>query len=75
MGQKGALLEQLKEGIIQSRLNERLGALFIELLRLIEVLFYGIDEMEILERILKDEKGYEMFNRLLQNEFDVNNAA
>ena len=72
---KGALFEHLKEGIIQSRLNERLWALFIELLRLIEVLFDGIDEMEILERILNDEKAYEMFNRLLQNEFDVKNAA
>ena len=64
---KGALFEHLKEGIIQSRLNERLWALFIELLRLIEVLFDGIDEMDILERILNDEKAYKMFNRLLQN--------
>jgi len=49
--------------------------LFIELLRLIEVLFDGIDEMEILERILNDEKAYEMINRLLQNELEVKKAA
>jgi hypothetical protein len=49
--------------------------LFIELLRLIEVLFDGIDEMEILERILNDEKAYQMINRLLQNELDLKNVA
>ena len=49
--------------------------MFIELLRLIEVLFDGIDEMEILERILNDEKAYEMINRLLQNELEVKKAA
>ncbi|GAI40022.1 unnamed protein product, partial [marine sediment metagenome] len=35
----------------------------------------GIDEMEILERVLNDEKAYEMINRLLQNELDMKNAA
>ena len=44
---KGALFNQVKEGIIQSRLDERLWGLFIELIRLIEVLFDGIDEMEL----------------------------
>jgi predicted nucleic acid-binding Zn finger protein len=72
---KGALFEGVRESIVQSRLNERLWGLFIELLRLIEVLFDGIDEMEILERMLNDEKAYEMINRLLQNELEVRNAA
>ena len=72
---KGALFEQVRGNIVQSRLNERLWALFIELLRLIEVLFDGIDEMEILERILNDEKAYEVINRLLQNELNLKNAA
>jgi len=72
---KGALFDQVREGIVQSRLNERLWGLFIELLRLIDVLFDGIDEMEILERVLNDEKAYEMINRLLQNDFDMKNAA
>ncbi len=44
---KGALFEGVRESIVQSRLNERLWGLFIELLRLIEVLFDGIDEMEL----------------------------
>lgn len=72
---KGALFEQVRENVVQSRLNERLWGLFIELLRLIEVLFDGIDEMEILERVLNDEKAYQMINRLLQNESDMKNAA
>ncbi len=72
---KGALFDQVREGIIQSRLNERLWGLFIELLRLIEVLFDGIDEMEILEKIFNDEKAYEIISRLLQNELEMKNAA
>jgi len=72
---KGALFEQVKEGVVESRLNERLWGLFIELLRLIEVLFEGLDEMQILERVLNDERAYQMINRLLQNELDMKNAA
>ena len=69
------MFEQVQEGIVQSRLNERLWALFLELVRLIGVLFDGIDEMEVLERILNDEKAFEMINRLFQNELDFKNAA
>ena len=72
---KGALFNHVREGIIQSRLDERLWGLFIELLRLIEVLFDGLDEMEILERILNDEKAYEMINRLLHSEPEIKKAA
>jgi predicted nucleic acid-binding Zn finger protein len=72
---KGALFNQVREGIIQSRLDERLWGLFVELLRLIEVLFDGLDEMEILERILNDDKAYEMINRLLHSEPEMKNAA
>jgi len=72
---KGVLFDQVKEDIIQSRLNERLWGLFIELIRLIEVLFDGVDEMEILEKILNDDKAYAIINQLLQNELDMKNAA
>ena len=72
---KGGLFNHIREGIIQSRLDERLWGLFIELLRLIEVLFDGIDEMEILERILNNDEAYEKINRLLQNDFEIRNAA
>jgi hypothetical protein len=72
---KGALFNQIKEGIIHSRLDERLWGLFVELLRLIEVLFDGLDEMDILERILNDDKAYEMINRLLHSEPELQKAA
>lgn len=72
---KGALFNQLREGIIETRLNERLWGLFIELLRIIETLFDGIDEMEILEKILNDDKAYDMINRILQIELEMRNAA
>jgi hypothetical protein len=71
----GALFNHLKEDIIQHRLDERLWGLFIELIRMIELLFDGIDEMEILERILQDEKAYEMIERLLPKEPNWQNAA
>ena len=72
---KGALFNHLREGIIETRLNERLWGLFIELLRIIETLFDGIDEMEILEKVLNDDKAYGMINRILQNELEMKNAA
>ncbi len=72
---KGALFNHLTEDIIQHRLDERLWGLFIELIRVIEVLFDGIDEMEIMERILQDEKAYEMIRRLLPEELELQNAA
>jgi hypothetical protein len=72
---KGALFNQVREGIIESRLNERLWVLFIELIRLIEVLFDGIDEMELWEKILNDDRAYDMINRLLPNEPEMQKAA
>ena len=72
---KGALFNQVREGIFQSRLDERLWGLFIELMRLIEVLFEGIDEMELWEKILRDERAYEMIERLLPKEPELQKAA
>ncbi len=72
---KGALFSHIREGIIQSRLNERLWGLFIELIRALEVLFDDVDEMDILHRILEDERAYKMISRLLPRESDLPNAA
>jgi len=72
---KGVLFNHVREGIIQSRLDERLWGLFIELIRLIEVLFDGIDEMELWEKILRDERAYEMIERLLPKEPELQKAA
>jgi hypothetical protein len=72
---KGALFNQVREEIIESRLDRRLWGLFIELIRLLEVLFEGIDEMELWEKILRDERAYEMIERLLPKEPELQKAA
>lgn len=60
---KGALFAQTKEDIIQYRLNERLWGLFIELVKLIEIVFEGIDCDDIITKLLCDEKIAEYFNK------------
>jgi len=72
---KGVLFSQVKENVIQSRLNERLWGLFIELINVIEILFEEIDEMEILEKILHNERAYELIRRLLPDESGMQKAA
>jgi len=39
------------------------------------VLFDGIDEMELWEKILKDERAYEMIEQLLPKEPELQKAA
>lgn len=72
---KGALFSHIRDGIIETRLNERLWGLFVELISVIVVLFDDMDEMDLLKRILEDERAYEMISRLLPLEPDVQNAA
>ena len=72
---KGALFNKVREGIIESRLDERLWGLFIELIRLIEALFDGIDEMELWEKFLRDERAYWMIERLLLREPELQKLA
>jgi hypothetical protein len=38
-------------------------------------LFDDVDEMELWERILRDERAYEMINRLLLNDTELQKAA
>jgi hypothetical protein len=61
----GALFAGIKESVINYRLNERLWGLFIELLKLIEILFVEIDEEQLLKRIINDEKAFEKLARIL----------
>jgi len=62
----GALFAGIKESIISHRLNERIWGLFIELLKLIETVFIEIDEEQLLERIINDEKAYEKLALILE---------
>jgi hypothetical protein len=45
------------------------------LIRIMEVLFDELDEMEILEKILNDERAYEMIRKLLPQEIEISKAA
>jgi len=49
--------------------------LFVELVKIIEVLFEGVDEAEIMSKILNDEEAYKILNRLLSPDISMNNAA
>jgi hypothetical protein len=63
---KGALFDQVKEQIIQQRLNERLWGLFVELVQLLANLFDGIDEMELFEKIVTDELTMRKLTKMFQ---------
>ncbi len=72
---KEALFRDLRERIIQSRLDERLWGLFIELVRIIHVLFVEIDEMEIWEKMLSDERAFKIPGKLLSEVSKQKSAA
>lgn len=62
---KGVLFQEIKEKLVQHRLNERLWALFVELLQLIEELFEGIDINDMIANVLNNERAYVKINKLL----------
>ncbi len=73
---KGALFDQIQEGVFRHRLNERLWGLFVDLLNIIDTLFdSAADENDIIERIFADEKAYALLNRVFRDDVDVGNAA
>ena len=72
---KGALFRDLREGLIQSRLDERLWGLFIELVKIIQALFEEIDEMEIWEKMLSDERAFKILGKLLTEVSEQKSAA
>jgi hypothetical protein len=62
---KGAIFEQIKEKVIMYSLGERLWGLFLELVKIIEMLFDGCDSDEIIHRLLENEEAAETIGRLL----------
>ncbi len=73
---KGALFDQIQDGVFRHRLNERLWWLFVDLLNIIDALFdSAVDENDIIERIFADERAYELLNRVFSNDVDIGNAA
>ncbi len=62
---KGKLYQEIEAKVYELRLNERLWGLFIELLKLINEIFKGVDEEELIETILNNESVYVKITSLL----------
>lgn len=71
---KGALFTQVKEEIVNYRLNERLWGLFLELVKLIEIVFDGVDSDDLIKKICNNEKAGQYLNTLL-NGIDISRVA
>lgn len=72
---KGALFDQVKEDIIQYRLDERIWGLFVELIKVLEVLFDELDEIELLGRVMRDERALQLISKLIPDAQIQKNAA
>lgn len=71
---KGELFAQAKEEVIQLRLNERLWGLFLELVKIIETIFDGVDSDDVIFKLLNDEKVAEYFSKIF-GDVDIGKAA
>jgi len=60
------LFRQAKAEVLQISLSERLWGLLLQLLKLIIELFEQVDEDELMEKILEDEKTYRRIEKLLE---------
>ena len=69
------LFSQIRESATRQRLNQRLWGLFVELLQIMETLFEGIDEWNLLDRIFPDERAYQRIACLLEGTNGSNAAA
>lgn len=69
------LFSELSEKIIQERLDRRLWGLFIEILEIIESLFEGIDEEEIIKRVFNDDDARKRIALLLKEPEKLNIAV
>jgi hypothetical protein len=68
------LFSTIGEATIKQRLDRRLWGLFIEILNIIESVFDGVDEDELIKRIFNDETAREKISRLF-NEPEKQNIA
>ena len=72
---KGGLFSEIKSEMMEQKLNQRLWGLFIEILKLIEILFEDIDQDQILEKIFENDQAYEKLSLLLNNPDNLRNVA
>ena len=62
---KGAIFEQDREKVVSLTLAERLWGLFLELVKVIEILFDGCESDEIILRLLENEEAEAIITQLL----------
>jgi len=62
---KGELFRQINKDVVEYRLNERLWGLFIQLIKVITQLFEGIDEEDIINKLINDEKAAKIIENWL----------
>jgi predicted nucleic acid-binding Zn finger protein len=72
---KGKLFSQIKADTLEEKLSIRLWGLFIELLKLIEIIFEDIDLDELVEKIFLNEQAYQKLANLLNIPDDLKEAA
>ena len=72
---KTGMFNQIKEQATMQRLNQRLWGLFLELVKTITELFDEIDQIQLFEKIIHDEKAYEKITRLFSSNEKTKNAA
>ena len=63
---KGGLFRDIKTEMVQQRLNQRLWGLFIELIRIIELLFEDIDHEQLMIKIFNDDRANQLILKLLE---------
>lgn len=72
---KGELFSQIKSDVLEQKLSQRLWGLFIELLKLIEIIFEDIDLDELVEKIFINEQAYGKLAALLNISDDLKEAS
>jgi hypothetical protein len=72
---KGKLFEQVRNEYVIQRLNERLWGLFLELMNILETLFDSINEMELFEKIINNDKAMEGIKKIFCINDNMKNVA
>jgi len=72
---KTGMFAQIKEETTLQRLNQRLWGLFLEVVHVVLAIFEDIDQEQLFERIMHDEKVYEKITRLIGCDKETRKAA
>jgi len=72
---KTGMFAQIKEETTLQRLNQRLWGLFLEVVHVVLAIFEDIDQEQLFERIMHDEKVYEKIARLIGCDKETRKAA